>query len=234
MREPEIEAFPAGVASKLKTYVYRLIDPRNGEAFYVGKGQGNRVFSHIRAEQNLEGDEIDNKLVRIRQKRLAGFEVAHVVHRHGMDEGTAFEVEAALIDAYPGLTNIVGGTDGNDYGVMHAKELAWHQWFADREVVEIRPFGRALPPFRDYLRVHLSFDDLGRLVGQPDAHRDWVALSAGRGIEWHPSARRINGQQCVELRTVSIVSPWATAICAKTTEMPAGLTIPESIKHLPS
>ncbi len=123
MKQPESELFPADVASKLKTYVYRLIDPRNGETFYVGKGQGNRVFSHIRAEQNLEGDEIDNKLKRIREIRLAGFEVAHVIHRHGMDEGTAFEVEAALIDAYPGLTNIAGGTGGNDYGVMHAKEI---------------------------------------------------------------------------------------------------------------
>lgn len=58
--------------------------------------------------------------------------------------------------------------------------LAWHQWFmADRPVIEIRPRGRALAPFRDYLRVDLSFDDLVRLAAQPDAHRDWVAgLSA--------------------------------------------------------
>jgi len=40
-----------------------------------------------------------------------------------MDGKTAFEVEAALIDAYPGLTNIVGGVGGNDYGAMHAKEI---------------------------------------------------------------------------------------------------------------
>jgi hypothetical protein len=40
-----------------------------------------------------------------------------------MDEDTAFEVEAALIDAYPGLTNIQGGTGGTDYGAMHAKEI---------------------------------------------------------------------------------------------------------------
>jgi hypothetical protein len=123
MGQPEIESFPVYVASKLKTYVYRLIDPRNGESFYVGKGQGNRVFSHIHAEQDLGGDAIDNKLKRIHEIHLAGFEVAHVIHRHGMDESTAFEVEAALIDAYPGLTNIVGGTGGNDYGVMHAKEI---------------------------------------------------------------------------------------------------------------
>jgi uncharacterized protein len=40
-----------------------------------------------------------------------------------MDEPTAFEVEAALIDAYPGLTNIVGGTGSGDYGAMHSKEI---------------------------------------------------------------------------------------------------------------
>jgi len=119
----ETESFPPEVARKLKTYVYRLIDPRNGETFYVGKGQGNRVFSHIRGEQKLEGDELDNKLKRIREIRLAGFEVAHVIHRHGMDDKTAFEVESALIDAYPGLTNIAGGTGGNDFGVTHAKEI---------------------------------------------------------------------------------------------------------------
>jgi len=123
MKKSEIESFPPNVARKLKTYVYRLIDPRNGETFYIGKGQGNRVFSHIRAEQNLEGDEYNNKLKRIREIRLAGFEVAHVIHRHGMDGKTAFEVEAALIDAYPGLTNIAGGVGGNDYGAMHAKEI---------------------------------------------------------------------------------------------------------------
>jgi len=40
-----------------------------------------------------------------------------------MEEKTAFEVEAALIDAYPGLTNIVGGAGSNDFGARHAKEI---------------------------------------------------------------------------------------------------------------
>lgn len=99
--------FTEEISEKLKTYVYRLIDPRNGETFYIGKGKGNRMFSHIHVEESLEGDAFDNKLKRIREIKLAGFEVAHVIHRHGMDEKTAFEVEAALIDAYPGLTNII-------------------------------------------------------------------------------------------------------------------------------
>lgn len=123
MHDNDIETFPPEVAHELKTYVYRLIDPRNGETFYVGKGRGNRVFAHIHAAQNLDGDDIDNKLKRIREIHVTGFEVAHVIHRHGMDDETAFEVEAALIDAYPGLTNIMGGAGSNDFGVMHAKEI---------------------------------------------------------------------------------------------------------------
>jgi hypothetical protein len=119
----QIDAFPPGVIEKLKTYVYRLIDPRNGETFYVGKGKGNRIFAHIRGEQGIEGDILDNKMARIRQIRVAGFEVAHVIHRHGMDDATAFEVESALMDAYPGLTIEVGGRGGNEFGAMHALEV---------------------------------------------------------------------------------------------------------------
>ena len=119
----EIDSFPPEVARKLKTYVYRLIDPRNGETFYVGKGQGDRVFAHLRGEQKLEGDSLDNKLRRIREIRLAGFDVSHVIHRHGMDDNTAFQVEAALMDAYPGLTNAVGGHGSDDYGARHARQI---------------------------------------------------------------------------------------------------------------
>src|SRR5436190_12963201 len=118
MEPGKYESFPPEVADKLKTYVYRLIDPRNGEAFYVGKGKSSRVFAHARAQ--IEGDELDDKLKRIREIQLAGFEVGHVIHRHGMEEST---VEAALIDAYAGLTNIVGGAGSTDFGVMHAKEI---------------------------------------------------------------------------------------------------------------
>jgi hypothetical protein len=81
----EVTSFRPEVAVKLKTYVYRLIDPRNGETFCVGKGQGNRVFAHI--HEQLDGDDPSNKLRHIRDIHLAGFEVAHVIHRHGMEVG---------------------------------------------------------------------------------------------------------------------------------------------------
>ncbi|NJO20315.1 MAG: hypothetical protein HC838_10095 [Spirulinaceae cyanobacterium RM2_2_10] len=117
----KLKSFPKDVIEKLRNYVYRLIDPRNGETFYVGRGKGNRVFAYIRGD--LEQDELNEKLKRIREIQLAGFEVAHIIHRHGMDELTASEVEAALIDAYPGLTNQMNGSRSSDFGVMHAKEV---------------------------------------------------------------------------------------------------------------
>lgn len=116
-----MNSFSPEVIAKLKTYVYRLIDPRNGETFYVGKGKGNRVFAHIRAE--IETDDPSDKLHRIHEIRATGFDVAHVIHRHGLDDKTAFEVEAALIDAYPGLTNATNGSGSNEFGAMHAQEI---------------------------------------------------------------------------------------------------------------
>jgi len=103
------QVFSETVARKLGNYVYRLIDPRNGTTFYVGHGQGNRVSSHAAGRQRATDfeDEDALKLKTIRAIRNAGFEVQHVIHRHGMNEETAKEGEAALIDAYPGLTNVL-------------------------------------------------------------------------------------------------------------------------------
>ena len=122
----ELTSFSHGVAEKIGYYVYRLIDPRNGQTFYVGKGKGDRVFQHIQETLKFNDDDEDAltlKLKTIRDIHQAGLEVIQIIHRHGMDEDTAFEVEAALIDAYAGLTNIQGGHGSSDYGPMNAQEL---------------------------------------------------------------------------------------------------------------
>lgn len=122
------QAFSNFVSEKLSYYVYRLIDPRNGETFYVGKGKGNRVFSHAfdaldSSDLDEDQDELSEKLGRIRSIKNEGLDVLHVIHRHGMDESVAFEVEAALIDATPGLSNLAGGHGSSDKGPMRAEQI---------------------------------------------------------------------------------------------------------------
>ena len=120
-----INEFTPEVMNEIGFYVYRLIDPRNGNTFYVGKGKGNRVFAHINAELTYEGDEDaqSEKISTIREIHSSGLDVIHVIHRHGLDNNTALEVEAALIDAYPGLSNEAGGRGSRERGPMNAYQI---------------------------------------------------------------------------------------------------------------
>lgn len=129
MSNSKVKTFPPEVADKLGCYVYRLVDPRDEETFYVGKGQGDRVFQHLKAslrtlknEEDNE-DETDLKYQRIKDILDSGQEVLHVIHRHGLSEEEAFHVEAALLDAYPDLTNKAGGRYSGDIGPMTADDI---------------------------------------------------------------------------------------------------------------
>ncbi len=127
MNNFKIDSFSPEVIKGLNYYVYRLIDPRNGETFYVGKGKGNRVFEHLKNTEKLikeeNEDEFDLKYEKIKKIKNSGLEVLHIIHRHGLDEETALQVEAALIDAYPSLTNVANGHGSNECGVMNAYEV---------------------------------------------------------------------------------------------------------------
>lgn len=117
-------SFDQNVIKQLGYYVYRLVDPRNGNTFYVGKGKGNRVFNHVNFQiPDNEYDQASDKYNIIREIKNSGLEVVHVIHRHGMTEKTALEVESALIDAYPGLSNLILGHGSNDFGVMSTTQL---------------------------------------------------------------------------------------------------------------
>ena len=116
--------FKSGVAEQLDHYVYLLVDPRNGQTFYIGRGKENRLFAHINAslvpEQNESEESLKLKL--IREIRRTFLEPVHIIHRHKLTEKEAKEVESALIDYTPGLTNVVSGY-GNDRGPTSADEL---------------------------------------------------------------------------------------------------------------
>lgn len=117
--------FTTDAINEIGNYVYRLIDPRDFQTFYVGRGVGNRVFQHAKEElKHFEENEdaLSMKLEQIREIRLAGKEVICVIHRYGLTKEQAMEVESALIDCYPGLTNLVSGY-GSDRGVITADDL---------------------------------------------------------------------------------------------------------------
>jgi uncharacterized protein len=125
-----MDAFPIEVHENLKWYVYRLIDPRNGNTFYVGKGRRDRVFEHARGVLEEETDQNETGVMGLKNGliqdiRRAGLKVLHVIHRHGLaSPELAYEVEAALIDAYPGLTNLVGGHRSAIFGCRSVEQIA--------------------------------------------------------------------------------------------------------------
>jgi hypothetical protein len=188
------------VAEHLKWYVYRLIDPRNGETFYVGKGRGDRVFQHSKGALSATKDEdtADLKLQRIKDIGAAGLEAAHVIHRHGIEsEDLAFEIEAALIDAYPGLTNRVGGCGAGDYGSRHVEEIIAEY--------EAKPFEAREPLI--LISIAKSYEDAGKSIYDAVrgcwkidanrarrfnlvlAHRRGIVLGAFRPTEWLPATK---------------------------------------------
>jgi uncharacterized protein len=132
----EIKAFSPSVSEKLGHYVYLLIDPETDQIFYVGKGNGNRIFAHL--HHAISSPQESDKLDKIRSIQSKGLQVKHVIHRHGLTEKEAFEVEASLIDftGLEGLTNIVRGHYSDYRGPMSIKEAVIQYDAPKIEIVE--------------------------------------------------------------------------------------------------
>ncbi|CAH0347677.1 hypothetical protein [Bacillus sp. CECT 9360] len=123
--------FSQEVINKLKYYVYIYSDPLTDEIFYVGKGMGNRVFSHLTDSQDTEKSHfIKNILDRGQEPKIE-------ILTHGLeDENTAFKVEAAIIDLIgkEKLTNKVRGWQSGVFGRVEVNQLISHY---EREQVNI-------------------------------------------------------------------------------------------------
>jgi hypothetical protein len=123
------ELFSPYVQERLGWYVYALVDPRDHEVFYVGKGQGNRVFDHGADADSPEAVETP-KISRIQEIEDAGFPVKTMIVRHGLASSKhAYDVEAALIDVLgvsrPGtLLNAVFGHHRSTRGLVHSDVVA--------------------------------------------------------------------------------------------------------------
>lgn len=121
----QIMSFSPETCEELKYYVYRLVDPRNGNTFYVGKGKNNRVFAHVACalseytdvDYDSQMDDKENlKYQTIRAIQDAGLDVIHIIQRYGLSEHDALVIESALIDVYclEQLTNKIKGHSSNE------------------------------------------------------------------------------------------------------------------------
>ncbi len=115
----------------LKHYIYCLVDPRNGNIFYVGKGVNNRVFMHLEEAKNSNNDKLKHNI--IREIINQGYNVQHYILRHGIEnENVAFTIESTIIDllTYPAfnkkflLTNLVAGHHQWDEGIKTVEEIS--------------------------------------------------------------------------------------------------------------
>ncbi len=110
---------PDEVSETLKSYVYVYIDPRNGQPFYIGKGKGNRIFSHLEDQSETE------KVIRILEIRQNGLEPRIDLLRYGLTDAEAVLVEAAAIDLIgkSNLTNKVAGYHSHSFGRITSREV---------------------------------------------------------------------------------------------------------------
>lgn len=104
---------------QLGFYVYLYVDPRDNKPFYVGKGTGNRAFAHLADTSESP------KVERIRQLIEEGYEPVIELLAFGLDEQTAFKMEAAAIDliGFDNLTNKVVGHGARRAGRMTVEEV---------------------------------------------------------------------------------------------------------------
>ena len=105
-------------------YVYALVDPRNGEIFYIGKGRRYRRNCH-RREASRFGPK-NGRLSRLCAIAEAGLEVHIREFASGLDEDDALTLERSLIARHrKHLTNIKAGGEPRS---QDAKRKALVRW----------------------------------------------------------------------------------------------------------
>lgn len=107
---------PASVQHKLGYYVYLYIDPRDESVFYVGKGKGERVLSHLKDSTDCE------KVERIGELNKLGMEPRMEILRYGLTAEEALHVEAAVIELI-GIESLTNRVLGHSFDLKRRSRL---------------------------------------------------------------------------------------------------------------
>jgi hypothetical protein len=136
--------FSPATIEAIKCYVYVLTDEAD-RIFYVGKGQGNRIFAHVEEVRRLlredpqgvlqksEDDDVEQDGLGLKRQRIAnilqqGKAPGMYIVREGMSPEQALLMEAALISVLDwqlagNLTNQVAGQGTSHFGLKTVEEL---------------------------------------------------------------------------------------------------------------
>lgn len=105
-------------------YVYKLIDPRDGRVFYVGKGKGQRMYQH---EKEARRGKYSRKCKAIREIIGSGAKIRYEIDSHHKVEADAYARERELIDEIGlcNLTNVIPGGGGAYARPVKPTETTW-------------------------------------------------------------------------------------------------------------
>ena len=103
-----VNKFPSNIHRELKNYIYALYSPTSESdlPFYVGRGVGDRVFSHLKESHN---DEVNNIIKDIESK---GLKPSIKILIHGLTAAEAKSAETAAI-AMLGKDNLANKVKGS-------------------------------------------------------------------------------------------------------------------------
>jgi uncharacterized protein len=205
--------FDTKAQERLGYYVYALFDPRDPLwPFYIGKGCGNRVFSHATgADPHPEQDEpLSTKLQQIAEIKAQGGLVIHKVIRFGLSEEEALKIEASLIDLLnhirpDALTNQILG-QGVAEGIYDAHDLA--------TTLSAEQLNSDLPLL--VIKIERRWTELVSAFGTADKVPEAEVFQATQG-DWRLSIQRANKAACVLsvarglIRAVFVPSGWTEA-----------------------
>lgn len=118
------------MTSQGRFYVYVLIDPRDHEIFYVGKGCGERHAAHLKEWKSGRVVNAD-KFARIGEIVRSGKEPLSKIVMDGLQERRAFAEEALLI-AKIGISNLTNMVRGGDPDHERRKMVAWAEQMIPR------------------------------------------------------------------------------------------------------
>jgi len=184
---------PPEVARHLGFYVYLYVDPRTEKIFYVGKGKGERILSHLSQTGESRKVKVLTELDR------AGLDPRLEVLAHALaDEETAFRIEAAVIDllGLDDLTNLCRGWRSVQLGRLPLSELMIYYAAKPVQVDEPALLIRINQLYRHNMPAHDLYEAT-RGVWRLGERREGAtyALAVFEGVvrevyeidEWHPA-----------------------------------------------